>query len=144
MQLQGCQKTLHTTKFGVFAGSGDPLGEGPCPLVEGFAQRKLSTKATRWSPTGEAGFAESFPRSSRRTCAERASLALAEGPLTVTACPGVRCGGHSFAESQIFGSRWRRALRREPDIWLSLKKGFSTRAVSSALSEELYPARAGR
>jgi hypothetical protein len=34
-----------------------------------------------------------------------AYLALVEGPLTVTARPVVRSGGHSFAESQIFGSR---------------------------------------
>jgi hypothetical protein len=36
-----------TTGFGVFAESGNPLGEGPFPLVEGFAERKLSAKATR-------------------------------------------------------------------------------------------------
>jgi hypothetical protein len=35
-----------TTEFGVFAESGDPLGEGPFPLVEGFAKRKLPAKAT--------------------------------------------------------------------------------------------------
>jgi hypothetical protein len=34
-----------------------------------------------------------------------AALALAEVRLTVTARPAVRSGGHSFAESQIFGSR---------------------------------------
>jgi hypothetical protein len=36
-----------TTGFGAFAESGDPLGEGPFPLVEAFAERKLSTKVTR-------------------------------------------------------------------------------------------------
>jgi hypothetical protein len=36
-----------TTGFGAFAKSGDPLGEGPFPLVEAFAERKLSTKVTR-------------------------------------------------------------------------------------------------
>jgi hypothetical protein len=36
-----------TTGFGVFAESGDPLGEGPFPLVEAFAERKLLSKATR-------------------------------------------------------------------------------------------------
>jgi hypothetical protein len=43
-----------------------------------------------------------------------------------------------FNESQILGSQRRRALRREPNVWLSLKSCSSPRAMASALGEELY------
>jgi hypothetical protein len=70
--------TLHVKKaptttigFEAFAESEVPLAEGDFPLGEGFTERKLSTKASRPSYTGEGAFAESKRDPSRRICAER-------------------------------------------------------------------------
>jgi hypothetical protein len=74
-QKKGAPRSHSTTGFGAFAESGDPLGEGPFPLVEAFAERSPRGSSRRKShgvqPTGDATFAESFTGSSRRTCAER-------------------------------------------------------------------------
>jgi hypothetical protein len=64
-----CQ--LLTTGFLVFAESGVPLGDGPFPLGEAFAESLLSAKASRRTCTGEAPFAESLSGPSQRICAER-------------------------------------------------------------------------
>jgi hypothetical protein len=55
-----------TTGFGVFVESRDPLGEGPFPLVEGFAERKLSAKATRLGGYASRGVLGSRRRPSYR------------------------------------------------------------------------------
>jgi hypothetical protein len=110
---------------------------------------------TRWSLRREEALGESHTLTPHRWSVLRrelhwilsakmrreASLALTEGPLTVTAHPSVSGGSHSFAESQISASRWRWALRREPNILLSAKwgGGSSPRALPSALGEGLYP-----
>jgi hypothetical protein len=105
---------------GSFAERRDPLGEGPFPLVEGFAERKLSVKATRWSPAGEAGFTESAIGSSRWTCAERRPWLSPKTLLPSRHIPPLGVGA---------------ILRWEPNIWLLLKKGSSPRAKYLALVE---------
>jgi hypothetical protein len=45
--------------------------ESEFPLGDGFAERKLSVKASRPNSTGEGTFAESTWDPSRRICAER-------------------------------------------------------------------------
>jgi hypothetical protein len=39
----------YTTGFGAFAQSGDPLGEGPFPLVEAFAETSYDRFHCEWS-----------------------------------------------------------------------------------------------
>jgi hypothetical protein len=68
----------NTIGFGVFVESRHPLGEGLFPHGRAFTERKLSAKATRWSPAGKGPFVESRGSPSRCMCAERPQLLSAK------------------------------------------------------------------
>jgi hypothetical protein len=73
-----CNKEPHTTGFGPFAESRNPIGEGLFPHSGVFIEMKLSAKASWWSPASEGPFAESRGSSSRCLCAERPQLLSAK------------------------------------------------------------------